>query len=917
MPMKKIYFLSCLTTMKRSTFLCCLTLLLIAQSVISQNQIPPKFYGVNYWMPDSCGTQFFDGKIAQPAISSKVIAAKLGIFRVGGNGFDEFGNVNYQYYKACSTIVAMGGEPMVQIPVKFGNFSFTAAQAAALVYYLNVTKNMGIKYFSIGNEWDAYPAPYNRADTISKRIKRFSHAMKTAYPSAKDDIRIIGPALTWFGASDAGGSLLLQLVGNPVVTNLLDITIKDSVITGGTYYFIDVIDWHEYPFNMRNLNSGTLPTMKANAISYPSSTAPFKFAANLSTMNGYVSAANTAHGRTAAGKPLKYAVTEMNVTYKNPIGYNPATDYNDPTKNSVNGIACASFFSGQFLADMYSQFLKNSNGNALFMTPWSVYEKNGDRDTTDFGFLDSTFLSGTRERSTYYHSQLLSNNFIGKYYPGTSSTTGVKAFASVEAAGYKIMILNQTNSSYDFRINNNGNPTPVTGFIPLNFNLAGDSVLNGNVTNNNYNSPTGVGAKPLDPNSTVVLTFDCHGNLTARVDYNLQDAYSHNPPAVRQIGNNNVDPSMIACGMPGIGGVINSSATYTGIVYVTSNLLVTGGTTTLTFNNAVVVVSPGVKITGNPNTTIKIIGSVMLGCGGSRWKGIEINSNYTGLNLIVQNSSILNADVPIKTAKLGDMQLTGSILANGLGSAVEMDRAAKYTISGNIFAGFVSGITSTKAKPASLATIDNNQFFELETAIKLVDGGQDQLSILCNNMKYRQEAITSIKTDLAVQGSASLSAGNSFVKTTSILPSGYLNHSGTATQYYYGTSPMQTMAFSFPGVMNVPIVMAAADRVCATAFDTICPPWSMVGIHEQINNDVKPQMLVYPNPSQGQFTVNFSNLPKGNWTLSVFDVMGRVISSQKIEATLESTTLQIVSKGFYFVTLQSGNNRVTQKVIVE
>ncbi len=66
-----------------------------------------------------------------------------------------------------------------------------------------------------------------------------------------------------------------------------------------------------------------------------------------------------------------------------------------------------------------------------------------------------------------------------------------------------------------------------------------------------------------------------------------------------------------------------------------------------------------------------------------------------------------------------------------------------------------------------------------------------------------------------------------------------------------------------------------------------------------------------------QIPIKYTDLPKGNWILSVHDVLGRLITNKKIDNNTDNTTLQINAKGLYFVSLESGNNRITQKVIVE
>jgi hypothetical protein len=51
---------------------------------------------------------------------------------------------NYQYIKMIDSIRAKGMEPIVQVP--FHNWRYSAAQAAAIVQYVNVTRNRNVKY---------------------------------------------------------------------------------------------------------------------------------------------------------------------------------------------------------------------------------------------------------------------------------------------------------------------------------------------------------------------------------------------------------------------------------------------------------------------------------------------------------------------------------------------------------------------------------------------------------------------------------------------------------------------------------------------------------------------------------------------------------------------------------------------------
>jgi len=67
---------------------------------------------------------------------------------------------------------------------------------------------------------------------------------------------------------------------------------------------------------------------------------------------------------------------------------------------------------------------------------------------------------------------------------------------------------------------------------------------------------------------------------------------------------------------------------------------------------------------------------------------------------------------------------------------------------------------------------------------------------------------------------------------------------------------------------------------------------------------------VYPNPSNGLFTVNVEN----NFNLEVFDITGKMISARILTG---NTTLELNNAGVYFLRFSNENGSVTQRVIVQ
>ena len=123
--------------------------------------------------------------------------------RVGGynndaNTQDPFDDAAFD--TAVAYARAIGAEPIIQVPLlaDISGKPPTAATAAAMVTYGNVTKGYGLKYFSIGNEPDLYASqgltpirrcrrsPATRRPTIARRPGPYVTAMKAVDPEHQD-----------------------------------------------------------------------------------------------------------------------------------------------------------------------------------------------------------------------------------------------------------------------------------------------------------------------------------------------------------------------------------------------------------------------------------------------------------------------------------------------------------------------------------------------------------------------------------------------------------------------------------------------------------------------------------------------------------------------------------------------------------
>ncbi|MFN6036863.1 MAG: hypothetical protein ACK452_00215, partial [Bacteroidota bacterium] len=341
--------------------------------------------------------------------------------RFGGISPDKNKPTNYQYIKMIDSIKAKGIEPIIQVP--FHNWRYSASEAAAIVQYINITKNRNVKYWIIGNEPDLGYG-YTTASQIASYIKPFATAMKAIDPS----IKIIGPECAWYNQSIING---ITTPNGPD-----DLTGKD--INGN--YYIDYISFHIYPFNGSQTRSQVITKLTSTG----------SFQDNLIALNQRINNCNVTHGRTG-NNLIKPAVTEANVSWQN------------STSDNLWGNGANSFIGGQFMAELISICMKQ---NVYFLNMWSVIE--GNSITNNIGYLDP----GTgNKKPSYYHFQMLAENFNGNYINGITNNTMIKTFGCSNNNKIKVMILNQDQSNgYNFTLSLNNNPINSNNTLKININ---------------------------------------------------------------------------------------------------------------------------------------------------------------------------------------------------------------------------------------------------------------------------------------------------------------------------------------------------------------------------------------------------------------------------------------------------------------
>jgi hypothetical protein len=87
-----------------------------------------------------------------------------------------------------------------------------------------------------------------------------------------------------------------------------------------------------------------------------------------------------------------------------------------------------------------------------------------------------------------------------------------------------------------------------------------------------------------------------------------------------------------------------------------------------------------------------------------------------------------------------------------------------------------------------------------------------------------------------------------------------------------------------------------------------------------IGSNFNSSLNVYPNPTSGQFDLSLSNIDKVNGDINVYDMTGRRVYTQKVDATGFYTTsidLGNCAKGLYTVQVRTENGVAAKKISVE
>ena len=120
---------------------------------------------------------------------------------------------------------------------------------------------------------------------------------------------------------------------------------------------------------------------------------------------------------------------------------------------------------------------------------------------------------------------------------------------------------------------------------------------------------------------------------------------------------------------------------------------------------------------------------------------------------------------------------------------------------------------------------------------------------------------------------------------------------------------------SFGGIN---LYSASGDPTAACEYyvdDIMLVETTGVGINE---TDLAPSMVVQPNPSKGNFVLNYKDMSMENATVTLVDVLGKTIYSKKMNV-VGNASLAFdfnLRNGVYFVSVSNSHSKLTKKIIV-
>jgi hypothetical protein len=147
-------------------------------------------------------------------------------------------------------------------------------------------------------------------------------------------------------------------------------------------------------------------------------------------------------------------------------------------------------------------------------------------------------------------------------------------------------------------------------------------------------------------------------------------------------------------------------------------------------------------------------------------------------------------------------------------------------------------------------------------------------------------------------------------KTYNCYTRGVHNITLVVVDAYGNTSTCNTTATVQSVVNPCPFTLEVAGP------ETILTNESGEQITTSTENEIGYEVTLYPNPSDGRFTLQLSDMPRENTELRILNSLGQVIYTSPIMSQVMSYDFSYLRAGTYYVQLISDKGNLTKQIII-
>ncbi len=374
---------------------------------------------------------------------------------------------------------------------------------------------------------------------------------------------------------------------------------------------------------------------------------------------------------------------------------------------------------------------------------------------------------------------------------------------------------------------------------------------------------------------------------------------------------------------------VNATVNPTPVVSVNAASICSGGSATLTANGATsyswspasnLSATTGSVVISNPtSTTIYTVVGSTGSCSVAASTTVSVIASPT---LTVNSLSICAGSSTTLSAGGVSTYTWTSPASNSMSIAVTPSATTVYTVSGNASgcAGTFSATGTVSVNPLPSVVSTSASICAGKTTTLTASGTAVSYSWNPSGVTTNTIAVAAANAGLftfTVTGTSAFGCSNSTTTNLIGLPNPTINITATpsvicigqsvtltasgASTYTWTGGVVNGTAFSPTTTANYSVTGTSAIGSCtATAAKTVTVN-TCTGIKENSNSTV---LTIYPNPSNGNFTIQSSVYPA---TLIVYDVTGKQVVRKEITEAETLLTISQLDNGIYYLNLSNGN----------